>query len=50
MKFGMSNNEDIIHQAYSSDLRINAKLEYLERCKQETSINGCYRDGNYKYE
>lgn len=49
MKFGIPNNEGIIHQAHSRHLRIYAKLRYSERCKRGTSIpNDCYRDGNYK--
>lgn len=49
MKFGISNNEGIIHQAHSRHLRIYVKLGYSERCKRGMSnINDCYRDGNYK--
>ena len=49
MKFGIPNNEGIIHQAHSRHLRIYAKLGYSERCKRGTSnVNDCYRDGNYK--
>ncbi len=33
MKFGIPNNEGIIHQTYSRHLRVYVKLEYLERCK-----------------
>lgn len=50
MKFGISDNEGIIHQAHSRHLRIYVKLGYLERRKRGTSkINDCYRDGNYKW-
>lgn len=50
MKFGISNNEGIIHQAHSRHLRIYVKLGYSERRKRGTSkINDCYRDGNYKW-
>ena len=38
MKFEILDDESIIHQAHSRNLRINVKLEYLERCKRETSI------------
>lgn len=49
MKFGIPNNEGIIHQAHSRHLRIYVKLGHSERRKRGTSkINDCYRDGNYK--
>ena len=49
MKFGIPNNEGIIHQAHSRHLRIYGKLGYSERRKRGTSkTNDCYRDGNYK--
>lgn len=49
MKFGILNNESIIHQAHSRHLRIYGKLGYLERRKRGTpNANDCYRGGNYK--